>query len=109
MIDDADIEKALDYLRDSVEDAAQARADKVYLTEYRKTKKAELMSSCNEEAVNAQERFAYAHPEMKEMLRGLREAVYVDARHEFLRKAADAKISAWQTQQASQRVMGKIV
>ncbi len=109
MISDDDIEKALDYLRDSVESAAQARANKVYLTEYRKTKKAELMQKSNEEAVNAQERFAYAHLEMKEMLLGLKEAVYQDARHEFLRKAADAKIEAWRTQQASQRTMGKIV
>lgn len=109
MISDDDIEKALDYLRDSSETAAQAVALKVYLTEYRKTKKAELMGLSNEEAINAQERFAYSHAEYKEFLKGLREAVYQAEKHKFLREAADAKISAWQTQNANQRTMGKIV
>lgn len=108
MITDEDIEKALDYLRDSVEEAAQARANKVYLTEFRKTKKALLMQDCNEEAVNAQERYAYAHRDYQEVLQGLKEAVRQDARHEFRRKAAEAKIEAWRTQQANFRGMGKI-
>lgn len=109
MISDDEIEKALDYLRDSAEDAAQARANRVYLTEYRKTKKAELMGQCSHTNVNAQERYAYAHTEMKEFLLGFKQAVYLDAKHEFLRKAADARIEAWRTEQANQRTMGKIV
>ena len=108
MISDSDIEKALDYLRDSVEEAAQARANKVYLTEYRKTKKADLMNMSNEASEAAKERFAYSHPEMKEFLLGLKEAIYQDARHDFLRDAADAKIEAWRTQQANERSIGKI-
>lgn len=109
MIKEEDIEKALDWLRDNVEDAAQARANKVYLTEFRKVKKAELMKQCNEEAVNAQERYAYAHPEYSKILDGLKEAVLQDARCEFRREAANAKIEAWRTQQANYRGMGKIV
>lgn len=108
MISDADIEKALDYLRDSVEEAAQARANKVYLTEYRKTKKAELMNQSNEASEAAKERFAYSHPEYAEFLLGLKEGIYQDAKHDFLRDAADAKIEAWRTQQANERSIGKI-
>jgi hypothetical protein len=108
MISDDDIEKALDYLRDSSEVAAQAVALKIYLTEYRKTKKADLMNLCNEQSEAAKERFAYSHPEMKEFLVGLREAVYQANKHLFLREAADAKIRAWQTQNANQRTMEKI-
>ena len=98
MIEEQDIEKALDYLRDNVEEAAQARANKIYLIEYRKVLKAELMGESNEAAVGAQERHAYAHPKMKEFLVGLKEAVYQDAKQDFLRSAAETKISAWQTQ-----------
>lgn len=108
MIPEEDIEKALDYLRDSAETAAQATALKVYLTEYRKTKKAELMALSNEEAVNAQERFAYSHAEYKEFLKGLREANYQAEKHKFLREAAVAKIEAWRTQEANYRGMGKV-
>ena len=109
MIEDKDIEKALDYLRDSMDDAAEAKANRVYMTEYRKVKKAELMGRCNHEAVNQQERFAYSHAEYKEFLLGLKEAIYQDMKHEFLREAADAKIQAWRTQQANSRAMEKIV
>lgn len=108
MITDEQIEAALDYLRDSVEAAAQGRANKVYLTEYRKTKKAELMNLCNETSEAAKERFAYSHAEYAEFLSGLRAAIYEDAKHTFLREAADAKIEAWRTQQANARTMEKI-
>jgi hypothetical protein len=108
MITDAEIEKALDWLRDNAEEAAQARANKIYLTEYRKTKKAEMMKESKEKNINAQERHAYACDEYKAFLDGLKEAVYQDAKSEFLRKAAEAKIEAWRSFQANQRVMGKI-
>ena len=109
MISDDQIESALDYLRDGVDLAANAKANKVYLTEYRKTKKAELMNLSNESSEAAKERFAYSHAEYKEFLAGLKEAIYQDARHDFLREAANAKIEAWRTQQANERTMGKII
>jgi hypothetical protein len=109
MISDDEIEKALDYLRDNAEVAAQAKANKVYLTEYRKTHKAMLMNESNETSEAAKERYAYSHSSYKEFLAGLKEAIYQDARHEFLRGAADAKIEAWRTQSSNQRTMGKIV
>lgn len=108
MISDDEVEKALDYLRDNGDAAAQAKANRIYLVEYRKVKKAELMKQSNHEATNAQETFAYAHSEYKEFLLGLKEAVYQDAKHDFMREAANAKIEAWRTQQANQRTMGKI-
>lgn len=107
MISDEDIEKALDYLRDSSDVAAQATALRVYLSEYRKTKKAELMNLCNEKTDGSKERFAYSHSEYKEFLVGLREAVFQDAKHRFLREAAQAKVSAWQTMNANQRALGE--
>jgi len=109
MISDAEIEKALDYLRDNAEAAAQARANRIYIEEYRKSKKALLMKQSNVEAISAQERDAYAHPEYQEFLQGLRAAVFEDERHRFLLQAANAKIDAWRTEQSNQRAMGKIV
>jgi hypothetical protein len=52
------VEKALDYLRDNARAAAQARANRVYMEEFRKTVKAQIMGEYNELANNAQERFA---------------------------------------------------
>lgn len=109
MISDEKIEAALDYLAKSVDEAAQARADKVYLTEYRKTLKAELMNQCNESTEGAKERFAYAHENYKTHLNGLKESVRRDAMHSFRREAYNAVIEAWRTQQANHRAMEKIV
>ena len=44
MISQRDIEKALDFLRDSAEEAAVSRSNRIYLEEYRKSLKAQLMA-----------------------------------------------------------------
>ncbi len=109
MITDAEVEKALDYLRDSAEPCAKWRSEKVYLTEFRKVKKAELMKASNAQHANEREQHAYAHPEYLEILGALKTAVFNEARDGFLRDAAEAKIEAWRTQQSNQRAMGRVV
>ena len=104
-ISEAEVEKALDYLRDNAAEAAQAKANRVYMEEYRKVVKAELMSEHNDKAVNAREQYAYSNERYKKHLEALREAVRLDAQHQFYRQAAEAKIEAWRTQQATERAM----
>ena len=97
MISQRDVEKALDFLRDSAEPAAQNRANRAYMEEFRKTLKAQLMSQCADMPVNAQEREAYKNPEYVSHLEALKESIYEDEKLRFLIEAARAKISAWQT------------
>jgi len=57
--------KAVDYILKNSPEYAKAKSQRVYLEEFRKTKKALLMKealSSGIEAANAQEREAYAHP-----------------------------------------------
>ena len=54
MITEEEVEKAIDYLRDTAVDAAQARADRIYLEEYRKSLKAMIMSEFAGLAIGAQ-------------------------------------------------------
>ena len=110
MITEAEIEKALDYLRDNADECAKWKAERVYVTEYRKTVKAELMNDAAETARTAVEREQYAYSSMryKEHLEAIKEAVYRDEKHRFLMLAAQAKIDAWRTEQSNQRAMGKI-
>lgn len=108
MITDEDIEKAFDYLRESEDAAAEARALKVTLPEFRKVLKSDLEKLCNESTEAAKERFAYGHPEMRVHLEGWREAVRQDALHTFKRERAFARIEAWRTQQANERGMAKV-
>ena len=109
MITDEKIEAALDYLSRTVDAAAEARAQKVQLTEGRKVIKAELMNQCNESSEAAKERFAYSHPDYKEYIVGLGTAIKNDAAHTFRRESYNATIEAWRTQQANIRSAEKVI
>jgi len=108
MITDEKIESALNYLAKNVEEAAEARAQKLELTEGRKVIKAELMNQCNETSEAAKERYAYSHPDYKQYLTGLGEAIKQDAVHTFRRESYNATIEAWRTQQANIRYAEKV-
>lgn len=108
MIEDRDIEQALDFLRDNAIPAAQARANRVYLDEYRKTLKAQIMKENAGLAIGAQEREAYADARYVSHLEAIKEAVFEDERFRFLIAGAEAKISAWQTQSRIHRAQDQI-
>jgi hypothetical protein len=103
MIADDDIEKAVDFLRDSAGKAARARAEKLYLDEYCKPLKALIMRENVSESLGAQEARAYADPRYKQHLEALKEASEACDYIIFMRDAADAKIRAWQTMRATER------
>jgi hypothetical protein len=102
-ITDDEIDKALDYLRDNARDAAQAKADRVYVEEFRKVLKAQLMKEHSSLSAVLQEREAYSDPRYAQHLEAIREAVRADEQHRFMRGAADAKIEAWRTQSSNTR------
>lgn len=104
MISEDDIEKAVDFLRDNAVAAAQARATRIYLEEFRKSIKAQIMAEQTDEALGAQERRAYSSDKYIEHLEALKTAVFEDERFRFLREAAMAKIEAWRTKSANQRI-----
>lgn len=103
MISDDDVEKALDYLRNNAVKAAQARAERVYVEEYRKTIKAMIQKETADSPLGAQERDAYDDPRYKEHLEAIKQAVYADEYQRFMREAALAKIEAWRTMCSNRR------
>jgi hypothetical protein len=116
IVTDEDVGDALDFIRKNAFKAAKARAERIYLEEFRKSKKAILMKEAaakhngpGDLALGAQERDAYAHPEYQELLLGLKVAVENDEKCRFGALAAQATIDAWRTQQANERTMGRIV
>src|SRR4029077_12954720 len=102
---EAHVEAALDYLQDNADAAAQARADRVYCTEYRKSLKALLMQNYDtgKNSSAQQERDAYADDKYVAHLEALKEGVVRHAKLQFLREANLAKIDAWQTKSANER------
>lgn len=104
-ITDDEIDKALDFLRDNARDAAQARADRVYVEEFRKTLKASLMKEHGQLSAVLQEREAYSDKRYVGHLEAIRDAVKADEYHRFMRIAAEAKIEAWRTQSSNVRAV----
>lgn len=104
-LSDQEIERALDYLRDNSDAAAKARAERIYIEEYRKSLKAQIMKEQADMPVSAQEREAYSDERYVRHLDAIRDAVHEDERHRFLMRAAEAKIDAWRTKCSNQRAM----
>jgi len=103
MITENEVEKALEWLRDHAEEAAEERAERLHMEEYRKSLKALIMREHLDKAVNAQEREAYADARYIEHLEAMKTAIFEDEKGRFLREAASDKISAWQTFSANSR------
>lgn len=101
---------AINYMIKNSERYAQAKANRTYLEEYRKTMKAEL---CKEalangfEAVNAQEREAYADPDYKQHLLAIKAAIEEEERLRWMLVAAQARIDVWRSMEASNRAIEK--
>ena len=102
-LDEHSAQKAVDYLRDTAESTAQARANRVYMEESRKSLKAIIMKEHASLPVSAQEREAYADKLYIEHLGGLEQAVFNEQKALFMREAASAKLEAYRTQSANYR------
>lgn len=107
MITETQVDAAVEHLRKSAEEAAQARANVRYLEAYLKTLKAQLKAQQVGLSNAAAEDVALCDPSYTEALNGYREAVKQDAFFTFKREAAAALIEAWRTQQANARAEGR--
>ena len=98
-----DPQKAVDYLRDNAEKFADAKASRVYLEEFRKSKKSLLMLQSDEKTQAGKEAYAYAHDEYIALLDGLKVAIEAEETVKWQMIAAQARIEVWRTQQANNR------
>ena len=103
MISDDDAERALDFLKVSAKAYAKAKAERIYIEEFRKSKKAILMKASGDQSAAAQERDAYAHPEYQELLLGIKASVEEEENLRWKIASAELQISIWQTQSANSR------
>ena len=107
MSEDRDPHKAVDYILLNGKKFAKAKAERVYLEEYRKSLKAILMKRSLETAVNAQEREAYSDPEYLQLLQGIKEATEIEEKLRWDLIGAQARVEIWRTEQANNRAEGK--
>lgn len=102
-----DPHEAIDYILKNGKHFAQAKADRIYLEEFRKTLKALLMKRSCEETIGGQEREAYAHPEYQEMLKGLQVAIQNEEKLRWDLIAAQARVEVWRSEEASNRMLDR--
>ena len=98
--------KAIEFILDNAPKYAKAKAERIYLEEFRKTKKALLMKQAMEmgfESAVSQEREAYAHPEYQELLKGLAVAIEQEETLKWKLTAAQMKSEIWRTESANER------
>jgi hypothetical protein len=100
---------AVDYILANAGKFAKAKAERVYLEEFRKSKKALLMKASPESSGIAQERDAYAHEDYIALLVGLKEAVLIEEKLKWDLIAAQARVEIYRTQEASNRMMDRAV
>lgn len=98
---------AVDYLIEVAPQYAKAKAERVYLDEYRKSKKALLMQAHGDKPIGAQEREAYAHPEYIGLLAALQVAVETEEKLRWMMVAAQTRVDVWRSSEASNRMVDR--
>lgn len=103
LIPDSKVEEAFAWLHENADACAEARAHRIYIVEFRKTLKAQLMQQHGKETVGIQEREAYASKDYLDHLNALRIAVANDEKLQFIKQTKFALIEAWRTSAANRR------
>lgn len=94
-------------LENLAKEYAQAEANRIYLMEFRKSKKSILMTEAENfepgMAIAKQERYAYAHSDYAELLKGLQAAVEKSVELKFKIEVFKMRFESWRSKQATSR------
>lgn len=104
MITEKQAEAANDFIRDNASKYGRAKAERIQLQEFRKSKKALLMNQ-KTGPQHERESFAYAHKEYIKILDAIKIAVETEEAIRWQMKAAELKIEMYRTQQANNRMI----
>lgn len=94
---------AVDYIIKHSAKFADAKGERVYLEEFRKSKKAILMAQSEAKTAVEREQWAYAHPEYIALLTGIKAAVEAEENLKWMLEAARIRVDIWRSQEASNR------
>jgi hypothetical protein len=99
--------KAVDFLLANAPAYAKAKAERVYLEQYRKSLKAILFTQDDSKTIAERENAAYSHPDYLALLEGIKSAVEQEESLRWKMVAAEARIEVWRSQEASNRMVDK--
>lgn len=103
---------ALETIKELAPKYAKAKADRTVIELARKSKKALLMidaEKAGHKTAVMQERYAYSHPDYKELLDGLHVAIEEEERLRWLIEGARLAIEIWRTKAANARAEHRVI
>ena len=98
---------AIDFILKNASKFAQCKGTRVQLEEFRKSKKAILMSQ-EEGTLGAKEMYAYAHPEYVALLMDIKQAIAEEEELKYKLEAAKLRVEVWKTEEYTKRVEMKL-
>jgi hypothetical protein len=98
---------AINFILTNAPKYAQAKASRVQLEEFRKSKKA-MLASEEEGSLGAKEMYAYAHRDYVDLLFQIKEAVIQEEELKYKLEAAKLRVEVWKTEEYTKRVEMKL-
>jgi hypothetical protein len=95
----------LERMSEAIPKYAKAKANRVYIENFLRSKKSILMGECDEKATNAKERYAYANSAYIELLNGLKEAIEIEETHKWALERLKMEVDVWRTIAANERFL----
>ena len=99
-------EKRITLIGKAIPKYAKAKAERVYIEQFRKSKKAILMRDFEASQLKTQserEQYAYAHQDYIDLLTGLKKAVEVEESCKWALEKFKIEFEHWRTVQANER------
>ena len=106
MITQDEVERALEYLIKTAEEAATARSIRLHLEQFVKTTKAQCMAKHLDGSMTQAEVKALIDEDYLTALNGLKEAIHDDEKLRYLTEAAKIKVDVWRSLESSKRALG---
>lgn len=98
---------AINFILTNASKYAEAKATRVQLEEYRKSKKAILMSE-EDGTLGNKEIYAYAHADYVALLNQIKEAIAQEEELRWKLEAAKLRVEVWKTEEYTKRVEMKL-
>ena len=103
-----DPNKAINFIIENAPKFAEAKSQRVYLENFLKVKKAQLMQDCKNEPVSRAESYALAHPDYLIIVNGIKIAMLEEEKLKYFLEAARLRAEIWRTTEASNRNQDKV-
>jgi len=98
---------AINFILTNASKYAEAKATRVQLEEFRKSKKA-MLASEEEGSLGAKEMYAYAHRDYVALLMQIKDAIALEEELRWKLEAAKLRVEVWKTEEYTKRAEMKL-